>query len=284
MQVCVGGLNLWYASEGRGIPILIPSLAGSPFYERSFFLGARDQLQTVHVELRGNRSEVGRADNLNIAQLSDSLRDFLDAIGLQKIALLGHSGHGFLAMDFAARYPNRVSHLILAGAAPSFGDDFVAEAAKYWEMLASPERKAIDSENQRCLATERDKLSAEDAIIRAYVLGAPRLFYDPRFDCTPLWEVCHPSAEIWDRFWGAGGEWRRFDATKTLPAIKCPTLIVAGIADFVVPPTLWYRTKDLIRENEYALLDRSGHNPQFEEDSRFDRIVLEWLGRHSVAS
>ena len=31
---------------------------------------------------------------------------------------------------------------------------------------------------------------------------------------------------------------------------------------------------------EYALLDRSGHNPQFEEAERFDRTVLDWLERH----
>ncbi|HLI81398.1 MAG TPA: alpha/beta hydrolase [Candidatus Binataceae bacterium] len=280
MMTHVRGLNLWHATEGRGIPVVIPSLAGSTFYERSFFLGARNELQTIHVELRGNRSEVGRVEGLTIDQLSDSLRDFLDTIRLGKIVLLGHSGHGFLAMDFAARYPDRVSHLILAGAAPTFGIEFEAEGARYWEMLASPERKAIDAENQQRLATERGKLSAQDAITRTYVLGAPRLFFDPRFDCTSLWEGAHPSAEIWDRFWGSGGEWKRFEAAKTLPAIKCPTLIIAGIADFVVPPTLWYRTKDLIPDHEYALLDRSGHNPQCEEAARFDRTVMDWLKRH----
>src|ERR1700733_4006721 len=109
MTTQVGGLNLWYATEGRGVPVLIPSLAGSTFYERSFFLGARDKLQTIHVELRGNRSEVGRVESLTIDQLSDSLREFLDQLKLAKIVLVGHSGHGFLAMDFAARYPERVS-------------------------------------------------------------------------------------------------------------------------------------------------------------------------------
>jgi proline iminopeptidase len=280
MQARLGGLNVWYSTEGRGIPVVIPSLAGSTFYERSFFLGARDRLQTTHVELRGNRSDVGRVEGLTIDQLSDSLRDFLNAIKLDKVVLLGHSGHGFLGMDFAARHPDRVSHLILVGAPPTFGDELIAEGARYWEMLASSDRKAIDAENQRRFATERDKLSPQEAIIRTYVLGAPRLFHDPRFDSSFLWEGTHASSEIWDRFWGAGGEWKRFDAQKTLPAIRCSTLIVAGLADFVVPPTLWYRTKDLIRDCEYALLDRSGHNPQFEEAERFDRTVLDWLERH----
>jgi len=280
MMARVGGLNLHYETEGRGLPVVIPSLAGSRFYERSFFLGVRNELQTIHVELRGNRSDTGTVDGLTIEQLSESLRDFLDQIKLGKIVLLGHSGHGFLAMDFAARYPERVSHLILAGAAPTFGAEFEAEGARYWEMLASPERKAIDAENQKRLIAERDKLSPQDAITRTYVLGAPRLFFDPRFDCTFLWEGTRVSAEIWDRFWGSGGEWKRFNAAKILPAIKCPVLIIAGICDFIVPPTLWYRTKDLIRDHEYVLLDRSGHNPQFEEADRFDRTVLDWLKRH----
>jgi proline iminopeptidase len=106
------------------------------------------------------------------------------------------------------------------------------------------------------------------------------LWFDPSFDCTFLWEGTHASAEIWDRFWGSGGEWKRFDAASTLPKIKCPVLIIAGLCDFVVPPTLWYRAKDLIRDHEYALLDRSGHNPQFEEPDRFNRVVMDWLKRH----
>ena len=276
----VGGLNLHYETEGRGTPVVIPSLAGSRFYEQSFFLGLRDSLQVTNVELRGNRSDVGKVEGLTIEDLSNSFRDFLDQIKVPKAVVVGHSGHGFLAMDFAARFPERVSHLILAGAAPTFGNEFVAEGARYWEMLASPERKLIYAENQARREAELPKLSPQDAIVRMYVLGAPRLFFDPKFDCTSLWEGTKASPEIWDRFWGGGGEWRRFEAAATLPKIKCPTLIIAGIADFVVPPTLWHGKKDLIDDCEYVLLDRSGHNPQFEEAARFDRFVMEWLKRH----
>ncbi len=277
MLTRVGGLNIHYETEGRGTPVVIPSLAGSRFYERSFFNDLRDELQVTNVELRGNRSEVGQVAGLTIEQLSESLRDFLDRIELPKAIVVGHSGHGFLAMDFAARYPERVSHLILVGAAPTFGAEFEAEGAKYWEMLASPERKQIDAENQQRSIAERAQLSPQDAIVRMYVLGAPRLFFDPRFDCTFLWEGTSASPEIWDRFWGSGGEWKRFDAASTLPSIKCPTLIVAGLCDFVVPPTLWYGKKDLLANCEYVLLDKSGHNPQFEEAQRFNRFVMEWL-------
>ena len=280
MDTRVCGLNVHYETEGSGLPVVIPSLAGSSFYERSFFNHMRSEIQVTNVELRGNRSDVGQIESLTIEQLSDSFRDFLDRIKLKKAIVVGHSGHGFLAMDFAARHPDRVSHLILVGAAPTFGSDFEAEGAKYWEMLASPERKQIDAENQQRSVAERPRLSPQDAIVRMYVLGAPRLFFDPKFDCTFLWEGTRASPEIWDRFWGSGGGWKRFDASKTLPAIKCPTLIVAGICDFVVPPTLWYGRKDLIANHEYVLLDRSGHNPQFEEPERFNRTVLGWLKRH----
>ncbi len=280
MLARVGGLNIHYLTEGRGLPVVIPSLAGSRFYERSFFNDLRSELQVTNVELRGNRSDAGQVDGLTIEHLSASFREFLDQVKLDKAAVVAHSGHGFLGMDFAARYPERVSHLILVGAAPTFGSEFEAEGAKYWEMLASPERKRIDVENGQRIAAERASLSPQDAIVRSYVLGAPRLFYDPHFDCTFLWEGTKASPEIWDRFWGSGGEWKRFDAAKTLPAIKCPTLIVAGLCDFVVPPTLWYGKKDLIAAHEYVLLDKSGHNPQFEEPERFNRSVLEWLKSH----
>ncbi len=42
---------------------------------------------------------------------------FMDAMGLQKVALVGHSMGSFVAHKVAATYPNRVSHLVLIGSA-----------------------------------------------------------------------------------------------------------------------------------------------------------------------
>lgn len=280
MIVRVEGLNVHYLTQGRGLPCVIPSLSGSPFYERTFSRDLRDHLQLTFVELRGGRSDVGPISDLTIESLADSFSAFLDTIKLGKTAVLVHSGHGFLGMEFAARHPDQISHLILVGAPPSFATEFEAESARYWEMLASSERKHLAAENDRLLAAESARLSPDEAIIRWYVLRAPSLWFDPRFDCRSLWGSTRPSAEVFDRFWGAGGQWKLFDAAKTLPAIKCPVLIVAGMFDFAVPPTLWYHKKDLIADHEYVLLDRSGHNPQFEESELFNRTVLDWLKRH----
>ncbi len=276
----VEGLNIHYLTEGRGIPCVIPSLAGSPFYEHSLSRDLRDHLNLTFVELRGNRSDVGGVEGLTIEGLADSLSRFLDAVRLKSTAVLVHSGHGFLGMEFAARHPDQISHLILVGAPSSFANEFETESARYWEMLASPERKHLAAENDKRLVAESSRLSPEEGIVHWYVLRAPWLWFDPRFDCRSLWEDTRPSAEIFDRFWGAGGQWRLFDPAKMLPAIKCPVLIVAGLFDFAVPPTLWHRTKDLIADHEYVLFDRSGHNPQFEQPELFNRTVLDWLKRH----
>jgi 2-hydroxy-6-oxonona-2,4-dienedioate hydrolase len=53
---------------------------------------------------------------LNTAALARSLADWMDAVGLAQVHLLGHSLGGPVAAEFTAQSPGRVSRLILVGA------------------------------------------------------------------------------------------------------------------------------------------------------------------------
>ncbi len=282
MLTRINGLNIHYLIEGKGIPCLVPSLAGTVFYERSFSRKLREHLQLIFVELRGNRSPADDVQSLTVESIAEELAKFCDAIGLARAAVIGHSGHGIIASQFAARHPERVSHLILVGSIPKWDAEFEAERQRYWQMLASPERQEILKRNEERLAREMPKLSPGAAITRQYVALAPMLWRDPNYDSTDLWADTALNREVWDRFWGEGGQLRSFDAAREFPKIKCPVLIATGLFDFAVPPTSWHGIKEALANHTYHLFENAGHNPQIEDQARFDSALIEWLRLKAV--
>jgi proline iminopeptidase len=73
MYANIGGTRIHYLVEGRGLPCMIPSLAGTPIYERTFSANLRKHLKMIFVEPRGNRSEVGNITSLTLDRIVDDL-------------------------------------------------------------------------------------------------------------------------------------------------------------------------------------------------------------------
>jgi pimeloyl-ACP methyl ester carboxylesterase len=84
------------------------------------------------------------------------------------------------------------------------------------------------------------QLSPSERLTITYAADGPTYFYDPTYDCTPLWAGHqHYSPDIHRRFWGPGGQFSTFDATASFPRITAPVFIAHGVFDFSVPPTIW---------------------------------------------
>jgi proline iminopeptidase len=64
------------------------------------------------------------------AQLADDAEGLRQHLGFGKVAVLGHSYGGFIALEYALRYPDSVSHLILLDTAPVFdyGEEIIHNA------------------------------------------------------------------------------------------------------------------------------------------------------------
>lgn len=281
MYATINGLKTHYLIEGTGILCLIPSLAGTPIYERTFSANLRRHLKLVFVELRANRSDPGDIGSTTLDSIVDDLERLRGELKLERIAILGHSGHGILPLRYATRYPERISHAILVGALPEFHTArMVAEQTKYWEMLASRERRDLISRNQERLKSVLSGATADEAMVLNYVANGPAYFYDPHFDCTDLWKGHATNAELFQRFWGTGGEFSRFDPAAEFPKVRCPVLIASGVFDFAAVPTAWHAIKDKLANHEYRVFEKSAHYPHMEEQSLFDETLLEWIKRN----
>jgi proline iminopeptidase len=131
----LNGTDLFYAETGQGrVPCLL--MHGGLGFDHTCLhpwldpLG--DVMHLVYYDHRGNgRSGRPPLETLTFEQFcsdADALREHL---GFEEIAVLGYSFGGCIALEYALRYPEHLSHLILLESAPNFD---------YWEEVKANAR------------------------------------------------------------------------------------------------------------------------------------------------
>lgn len=268
--------------EGTGIPCMIISIAGTLFYERTFSKELQKYFQLIYVDLRGGgKSDPGIVEEITLASLVEDLEQLRQTLNINTMAVMGHSNHVLLALEYARQYPRKTSHVILWGLGPKWGaEDTEKKVQDYWEAHASGERKAILKRNLEQLTEDEqfDTFSSSKAIIKWYVAEGPRLWYDTRFDCSHLWKGANLNADVIRRVFDI--VLKDYDATPFLPEIFCPVFLAMGKYDFLNPPTLWDGEKEKFPDCTYHLFEHSGHNPQLEEQALFTKKLIAWIQEH----
>jgi 4,5:9,10-diseco-3-hydroxy-5,9,17-trioxoandrosta-1(10),2-diene-4-oate hydrolase len=116
--VTVDGLRLRYIEEGSGQPVLLlhgASLGSSAdVFRRNLGPLAQAGLRAIAYDFPGyGLSEVG--SDLALNYQTASVPKFIDALGLQKPALIAHSRSGGMAVQLALKEPERYSRLVVLG-------------------------------------------------------------------------------------------------------------------------------------------------------------------------
>jgi hypothetical protein len=82
LYATVGRTDIFYAVAGTGPPFLVPSLAGTPIYERTFTPALGSDLQLIFAELRSNRTTAGDTATLTLDGLVEDVDRLRQALGL----------------------------------------------------------------------------------------------------------------------------------------------------------------------------------------------------------
>lgn len=111
-------MKLNFKKSGSGPPLVIlHGLFGSL---DNWFSIAKELVEhyTLYLVDQRNHGDSPHASDWNYEVMVEDLRELLDAEGLEKIFLMGHSMGGKTAMNFAIAYPERVEKLIIGDIAP----------------------------------------------------------------------------------------------------------------------------------------------------------------------
>ncbi len=240
MHVTVNGLRLFFDVEGsklapegpvmREKPTLL-MLHGGPgadhAHYRPAWSGLAEVAQIVYLDHRGNgRSEVGPQSSWTLAQWAHDVREFCRVLGIDKPIVQGTSFGGQVALAFATRYPQDLSKLILISTSARGGAHTERRVALF-EQLGGPQagalarRRLIDGDTSPDVLADWLRLC-----LPLYIQSR----FDPQVGARGVWK---PEVTRW--FSRAEGEGNHFDLRADLHRIACPTLLLGGALDPMLP-------------------------------------------------
>jgi len=245
--VQIGEQTLFYTVSGRGGPalILIHGAGGSHLHWPAAL--RRMPGATVYaVDLPGH----GRSEGPGRERIEDYAADvvrFMDAVGVSRGVLVGHSMGGAIAQMTALTAPERVAGLVLVGTgarlrvAPALLDGILQDA-----------RGAL-------------------ALITEWAWG-------PEADPAMVARGRQMMARVNPRVvWGDFAACDRFDIRERVEEITAPTLVITGSEDRMTLPRFGQWLAERIPGARFVLVEGAGHMVMLEKPDQVASAVREWL-------
>ena len=227
-------VSLFVKVMGQGYPLVL--MHGGPGLDHTTLLPLQplaDQFTLIFYDHRCNgRSEGAEVSSMTFENLTADADALRQTLGFDKWAVLGHSFGGNVALEYALRYPQSLSHLVLMDTG---GDQWwVNQNAP--EILAKRGYSASTVQAARRFyngqLTPGEFLPTVYEVYRARTSTTSTSGDGSRDDCQGLVQSMQPEALIFGYSQLLNG-WTVMDR---LGEIQVPTLVMAGRYDFLFPP------------------------------------------------
>jgi esterase len=139
-------LHSQVGGEGTYPVILLHGMFGSASNLMSIGRALEPDFRVYRFDLR-NQGKSPHRDSMTIASMADDVSRTMDELGIESAHLLGHSLGGKVAMELAARCPERVSRLVVADIAPvsyGRGHDAILDGLLSMDLRALQSRQQAD--------------------------------------------------------------------------------------------------------------------------------------------
>lgn len=251
--VDVGGIRTRYARKGQGPPVLFIHGFAGDLDNWLFNLDAiAEGHEVIALDLPGHGQSEARLPGATIAALAAFVARFMEAIGVERAHVVGHSMGGAIASQMALDAPLRVASVALVGSAglgdeinAGYVDGFVAASSRrelkpvLEQLFANPElvsRKLVDD------MLKYKRIDGVDDVLRTLARG---LFANGR-------QIEQPG--------------------RRLAEAGRPVLVVWGRDDRIIPSA---HAAQAPAGATVAVLDGAGHMVQMEKASEVNRLIAQ---------
>jgi pimeloyl-ACP methyl ester carboxylesterase/tetratricopeptide (TPR) repeat protein len=179
---------------------------------------------------------------------------FMDALGLDRAVIVGHSMGSTVAQRFAVEYPQRVQALVLEGAFMPRPAN--AEVSKFLDQVLEL-KDPIDS-----------------AFVREFQQSTLAQPVPPEFFEMVVAEALKVPARVWR---SALEPYRTTDFSAALSTIRVPTLLVWGDRDAFTGRSEQDALAAAINGSRLVIYSGAGHSPHWEEPERFARQIASFV-------
>ncbi|MCW9705888.1 alpha/beta fold hydrolase [Fodinibius salsisoli] len=189
-----------------------------------------------------------KARKISISRLTEWLRSFCETLDIKNPILLGNSMGGHLALDYAQKYADDVSALVLTGSSGLLEKDFGS---------TFPRRK------------DRDFIRKQ----------ANLTFYEDLIDDTVMDEIMTvvKSPSKLTKLLALTRDTHKYHMEKFLPKIDHEVLLVWGKQDEITPPEVAYMFEEKLANTQLHWIDKCGHAPMMEHPEKFAAILQDFL-------
>ncbi len=220
------------------------------------------------------------------SQLAD-LDAVREALKLDKIALVGDSYGGLVAMAYAAAHPEHVSKLVLSDSpGPSWKSivhllsdvfpDIEEQNDQEMKNLGGSDAGHDQADKQSEVAR---RSSQSDAAARAGLRNHFKMiFYSPEKRDAYMSRMGDLGYEpsVAEAVSKATSD---LDLSSKLAGFKFPTLVISGRYDMNVAPLTAWRLAHDIPGAKVVFFEKSGHLPSYEEPQKYLQVLEEFLGK-----
>jgi pimeloyl-ACP methyl ester carboxylesterase len=248
IDVCGRPTVLMHGGDGPPFVYLHSTLGESflwlPFYQA----WARDF--TVYVPTHPGFGKSGGFDQIDtIEDMAFHYLELLDALGLEQVILGGVSLGGWIAAEFAVRWPERVKKLWISAAPGLWVDE---------QPLPDLFRDMTDPKKLRSLLFH----DAEGHMAKMIIGDEP----DEEKRLAGCQAMTVLARLVWDRPYDPKLPGR-------LHRVRCPTLLLWGAQDRLVPPAYAEAYRKYLPQAELRLLPNCGHLGMFEREGDFVEAI-----------
>jgi proline iminopeptidase len=267
-RIPVGGAELYAREIGHGTPIIV--LHGGPDFDHSYLLPEMDRLsdsfRLIYYDQRGRGRSADGVKPEDVTLVSDiaDIEKVRQYYHLDSVVLLGHSWGTVLALEYALRYPDRVSHMILMNPAPASEADY-KQLRNDWL-----DKRAADMERRKAIAETAAYKEADPEAVTAYY----RIHFKPALARSEDYEKLITrmqasfvrqgnagiikaravESRLMTETWALSG----YNLLPKLKTVSIPTLVIYGDHDFIPAATAEHITQAIPNARMVTLKD-CGH-------------------------
>lgn len=259
MQVQVNGIKLGVEKLGQGTPVVL--IHGFPLTRamwRPQMDALRDRFTFIAPDLRGFGESAGPTDDITMDTYAEDVIGLLDALEVERVALVGCSMGGYVAFRVMARAAPRIRALVMADSRAG-PDSAEARERRYAAVrriqTEGPEGFVNDFTSQLVGPTTKARRPAVVDEVRR-IIGTP----PPSSLAAALNALA-----------------ARPDSRPLLPSISAPTLAIVGEEDTLTPPDAAREIATGVPAGRVVIIPQAGHLSNLEAPDAFNEALLGFL-------
>src|SRR3954468_23180030 len=233
---------------------------------------AAEGRRAIGIDLPGFGCSEMPSEEISISGYGRAVNALLDELDVGEAVFVGNSMGGFISAEVAIQFPARAARIVLVSAAGVTTSDLASGPILAGARVVA----AVTVRTASAAATERivRRRHLKHAVYHSFIRHPTRLRSEL------LYEITRGSGK--PGFMDALRAIMDYDFRDRLPEIECPTLIVWGTDDMLVPHSDADEFERLIDRSRKVIFEDTGHMAMIERPQKFNDCLFEFLAEETT--